>query len=513
MKQVFIRALCLAACLCLIALPSFAEEAPEVRLTLLGHSTGIVLPDKIELDLAVSAGCDGVLTISWPIAGAPVFETPVVTGRNDLSLEIWEESMSAPDGDYTLTVTLRDAAETASDKKSIRISLQNDPKNAPPSVWDETPDTADAAEYRRYRLIDGGAEPPSHETSPGVAAKGETADNYWTLTMGDLSDEAAIWQAMMQPITILDDGKHTAKQTALLRSSPNADTKDNVIGEVTYKSQGVHVLSRTEDGWAQVEVYNTSYGDAFRRSRGKQGYGVTAEKLTGYLPSDILKEITPRDDYGLVIDKLNQTMYIFEKGKMTGTLLVSTGLNNSEQAWNETPAGEFLIASKTGGFWAGNLYCDMGLLLNNGCLIHEVPSVVYESGLHDYSTTEPRLGHKASHGCIRVQRKENKQGQNMKWLWNHLKTNTRVFVWDDATRYTEYPDDATVLYYNTVGGSRYHTTPNCSSVNKRYWPLAPFHYGELTFAPYNELTPCATCSAPKRPETIYKANLKNGFSD
>ena len=281
MKQVFIRALCLAACLCLITLPSFAEEAPEVRLMLLGHSTGIVLPDKIQLDLAANAGCDGVLTVSWPIAGAPVFETPVVAGRNDLSLEIWEKSMSAPDGDYTLTVTLRDAAETASDKKSIRISLQNDPKNAPPSVWDETPNSADAAEYRRYRLIDGGAEPPSHETSPGVAAKGETADNYWTLTMGDPSDEAAIWQAMMQPITILDDGKHTAKQTALLRSSPNADTKDNVIGEVTYKSQGVHVLSRTEDGWAQVEVYNTSYGDAFRRSRGKQGYCVTAEKLTG----------------------------------------------------------------------------------------------------------------------------------------------------------------------------------------------------------------------------------------
>ena len=112
-----------------------------------------------------------------------------------------------------------------------------------------------------------------------------------------------------------------------------------------------------------------------------------------------------------------------------------------------------------------------------------------------------------------MQRKANSGGQNMKWLWNHLKINTRVFIWDDTTRYTEYPDDQTQLYYNTVGGSRYHTTPNCSSVNKRYWPLAPFKYGEITRPPYSELTPCQTCGAPARPETIYKSNLKNGYSD
>ena len=492
---------------------AIAEDAPDVRLTLLGHSTEIALPGDIRLDIAVNASCDGMLTVIWPIAGAPVFESPVEAGRNDLSIEIWDESMTAPDGDYALTLSLRDAESAGTDKKTITIALKNDPDNAPPSVWSMTPDVAEAAEYRHYHAIDSTAEPSSHENSPGTAAKGEKSANYWTITMGDLSDEQAIWQAMMKPITILDDGKHTGKQTCLLRNSPKADSNDNVIGEVTYKSQGVHVLSRTDDGWAQVEVYNTSYGDAYRRSRGRQGYGVTAEKLTGYLPADILKEVTPRDDYGLVIDKLNQTMYIFEKGKLTGTLLVSTGLNNREQQWNETPAGEFLIISKTGGFWAGNLYCDMGLLLNNGCLIHEVPSVVYESGLHDYSSTEPRLGHKASHGCIRVQRKENKQGQSMKWLWNHLKTNTRVFVWDDATRYPEYPYDQTQLYYNAVGGSRYHTTPNCSSVNKRYWPLAPFKYGEITLSPYNELTPCQTCDAPARPETIYQSNLKNGYSD
>ena len=516
MRGNLIRILCLAAVLCLGTgcVSAVSEEAPAVRLTLLGHSADISLPANNRLDIAVNASCDGMLTVRWPISGSPAFESPVSAGRNDLSIEIWDDSMAAPDGSYTLTVTLRDKNSTATVTKSITVTLKNDPKNAPPSVWDLTPDTAAAEEYRHFRPIDESAGPVNHDSSPGVAAEGETGSSYWTLTMGDLSDEAAIWAAMTRPITILDDGKHTGKQTYLLRSTPDSDSKDNIIGEVTYKSQGVHVLSKTGDGWALVEVYNTSYGDAYRKVRGRQGYGVTAEKLTGYVEEDILKEVTPRDDYGLVIDKLNQTMYIFEKGKIIGSLLVSTGLNNSQQSWNETPAGEFLIISKTGGFWAGNLYCDMGLLLNNGCLIHEVPSVVYEeTGTYDYSSTEPKLGQKASHGCIRVQRKENKQGQNMKWLWNHLKTNTRVFVWDDATRYTDYPDDQTVLYYNTVGGSRYHTTPNCSSVNRRYWPLTPFKYGELTLAPYNSLTPCKTCSAPERPETIYNSNLKNGYSD
>ena len=503
-----VRAACLLLLAALLAFPAVAEETP--RLTLLGHSAVIDLAEDAVLELACSVNCDGTLTVRWPLPAAPDFEMPVAEGRNDLSLSVWAEGMSAPDGEYRLTLAFSPAGGGMADEKGITVTLKNDPDNMPPSIWDMETSVAEAGEYRQFTAAEGTV---SHEDTPGVAAAGETVPGYWTMVMGDLTDEQAIWDAMMRPITILDDGKHTGKQTCLLRSTPDDTDKGNVIGEVTYKSQGVHVLERTADGWALVEVYNTSYGDAYRKSRGKAGYGVTAEKLTGYLPAEILKEVKPRDDYGLLIDKMSQTMYIFEKGRLTGTLLVSTGLNNRDQSWNETPAGEFLIISKTGGFWAGNLYCDMGLLLNNGCLIHEVPSVVYDSGLHDYSSTEPKLGQKASHGCIRVQRRENDAGQNMRWLWNHLKTNTRVFVWDDATRYTEYPDDRTVLYYNTVGGSRYHTNEKCASVNKRYWPLAPFRYGELTLAPYDELTPCQTCGAPARPETIYQSNLKNGYTD
>ena len=48
---------------------AIAEDAPDVRLTLLGHSTEIALPGDIRLDIAVNASCDGMLTVIWPIAG------------------------------------------------------------------------------------------------------------------------------------------------------------------------------------------------------------------------------------------------------------------------------------------------------------------------------------------------------------------------------------------------------------------------------------------------------------
>ena len=57
------------------------------------------------------------------------------------------------------------------------------------------------------------------------------------------------------------------------------------------------------------------------------------------------------------------------------------------------------------------------------------------------------------------------------------------------------------LYYNTDGGSYYHTDPNCASVkNKKYLPLTgTFSYAELNSSSYKALKRCATCNAPVRP--------------
>ncbi len=104
------------------------------------------------------------------------------------------------------------------------------------------------------------------------------------------------------------------------------------------------------------------------------------------------------------------------------TLLVSTGLSNAEQPYNETRSGEFLYISATGGFQSDNMFCPRGMKFNDGDLLHEVPYIQrYEGGSKIYSATEPYLGQRASHGCIRVQRKTTPEGINMKWIWDNLK--------------------------------------------------------------------------------------------
>ena len=88
-----------------------------------------------------------------------------------------------------------------------------------------------------------------------------------------------------------------------------------------------------------------------------------------------------------------------------------------------------------------------------------------------------------------------------------------MLIWEDSSRYFDYPDDSQVIYYNPVGGNRYHTNKNCPSVNSRYLPLTAFTYGELTDTRFQDLVPCTKCYAPDRPETIMEKNLANGYTD
>ena len=97
----------------------------------------------------------------------------------------------------------------------------------------------------------------------------------------------------------------------------------------------------------------------------------------------------------------------------------------------------------------------------------------------DYSYTLPYLGFKASHGCIRVQKAANEEGQNILWLWKNIKVNTKVLIWDDTGRRLEYPADDTEVYYNPEGGKYFHQNQNCSSVKDRFLPLTATTYGEL----------------------------------
>ena len=64
---------------------------------------------------------------------------------------------------------------------------------------------------------------------------------------------------------------------------------------------------------------------------------------------------------------------------------------------------------------------------------------------------------------------------------------------------TPKPDAESRLYYNADGGKKYHSVPDCKSVNSKYIPLSPFKFGDLNTNKFKSLVPCAECRAPARP--------------
>ena len=103
-----------------------------------------------------------------------------------------------------------------------------------------------------------------------------------------------------------------------------------------------------------------------------------------------------------------------------------------------------------------------------------------------------------------MHRVANEDGYNHQWIWDNLrsKKNVKLIVWDDDGRKLERLDDSESVYYNPDGGKKYHADARCSSVRSTYLPLTAVSYGELTRYPYTQLTPCGTCGAPERPETV-----------
>ena len=267
---------------------------------------------------------------------------------------------------------------------------------------------------------------------------------------------------------------------------------------MTCQTQGVRVLERGEE-WSLVECYSSS----FHNSPVLNWNAL----VQGYVKTKYLKEVTPNQEMGFVVDKLTQRLYVFREGKLYSTLVVSTGLTNQRQPYNETRSGEFLMTSKVGTFSSDNLKCGLAIRFNKGDMIHEVPYIETSGGGKDYSNCESKLGIKASHGCIRVQRKRTPEGVNMAWIWKNHKKNTKLIIWEDwQGRQIPVPAADTPLYYNPKGGVYYHSEDHCESVQRTDITFVAFPYGELDQEPYSALKPCGYCAPLPRVAEIEAVN-------
>ncbi len=320
------------------------------------------------------------------------------------------------------------------------------------------------------------------------------AGTYWGTPM-DITDEEAVWAMLTAPFTYYDA---TYKGQRKIYAEPS--TESRTIGVITGTSQGVRVIEVLDNGWTLIETYSSTFHD-----NSVEAWNMLVQ---GYVETRRLKTKQVDKKYHMVVDKLTQRLYIFSEGKLLTTLLISTGLSNEKQPYNETRSGEFLFSSPTGGFWSDNMFAPLGMKFNDGDLLHEVPYVQRSnSNTRIYTTTEPFLGQRASHGCIRVQRKKNADGYNMQWIWDNYKNMGRIVVWEDwQGRQVEYPAADTVLYYNANGGSYYHKEDHCESA-KSSIVFTPFTYAELDTGVYAELEFCPYCAPALRRAEIDEINL------
>jgi len=497
------------------------------------YLTSIVPTKDIEtqtMTVDFYASVEGLLTVGvyrgnvWSL-----LENRSVSGG--MSQIVWDAS-AMKEGTTALTLTLTDATGFSSNEEHISVSpeefgvvfatpvptatpepieyvltpvqvLTGEP--LPGDEWDAPIDIDHAEAEEAVAEPEPTATPvpveeivytPSYGSAYPLTEKDE--GTYWGTPM-DITDEEAIWTMLTSPFTYYDA---THKGQRKIYAEP--DTESRQIGVITGSSQAVRVIETLDNGWTLIETYSSTFHD--------NSVDAWNMLVQGYVKTSNLKTKQVNKKYHIVVDKLTQRLYLFGEGKLITTLLVSTGLSNEKQPYNETRSGDFLYISATGGFWSDNMFAPMGMKFNDGDLLHEVPYVQRSnSNTRIYTTTEPFLGQRASHGCIRVQRKLNADGYNMKWIWDNRKDIGRLVVWEDwQGRQVAYPADDLTLYYNAEGGTYYHKEDHCDSA-KSGIVFTPFTYAELDTGDFADLEFCPYCAPALRRAEIDKINQEHAI--
>ena len=254
---------------------------------------------------------------------------------------------------------------------------------------------------------------PDETTAFSLAIEPEPEEILPVTVTGDImpsrdADDSEIWRAMMQPSVVVDIDplKHQNVYT-------EPDAKSGNLGTLHGQTQGLCVLE-IDDEWAKIGAWNHE----------------EAEYIEGWVPVSHLKVVEPNPEYGLLVDKTNQTMTVFRNGERIETLLVSTGRMDQGKLDRETSAGCFLTGLHRVDFSTQGLKYDFVIQYDGGNLLHQIP---YSSdGNRDFTQGKAYLGSKASHACIRIQDEPGEQnGINAYWIWTHLPYRTRVIILDD----------------------------------------------------------------------------------
>ncbi len=255
---------------------------------------------------------------------------------------------------------------------------------------------------------------PSYYSEFSLNVSGEAAEKPDIFITGDImpdseSSDEEIWNLMIQPSVVVDIG-YTDHQ----RVYAGTDAESGIIGTFHGQTQALEVLEIRDD-WVKVSAWNHESG----------------AKIVGWVLRKKLKVEYPSVRYGILIDKKNQTLSVFEGGKRIETLMVSTGRMEKGALYQETAAGSFLTGLHRVDYSTNGDRYDFVIQYDGGNLIHQIP-YRHGNGKKLFSDGQAYLGAKASHACIRVQSEAGKEaGLNAYWLWTHIPYHTRVIIMDD----------------------------------------------------------------------------------
>lgn len=366
----------------------------------------------------------------------------VAAGANSYEWACLANGAQVPAGEYALIFTLATANGVESMAQHVYVQVQSEETAEPVStgIIIEDASIPTTNEEGEDAAADGTQESEESEEeveptpTPGISAPYSTFDDgtFWSMTPGELDDDV-IWDILMQPITVYDDGKIKGAEHVYLMENP--DGTGAKVAQIHGKSQGLHIISpENEHGYVLVEAFSNYDPDYQPTTDEEREHAFDLKQ--GYIKTSGLKTVDVKTDYAILIDKKTQRLYIYEDGKRITELLIATGKIEKNKYYNETIPGEYITISHVGGFWSGNMYCDMAIRINGGILLHEVPHKVNADKSKNYSSFEAYLGSKQSHGCIRIQRLKNEDGYNHRWLWENLdrKGGYKVIIWDDLNR-------------------------------------------------------------------------------
>ena len=230
--------------------------------------------------------------------------------------------------------------------------------------------------------------------------------------------DAEIWTKMMQTSVVVTEGK-LGHQNVYDRPSRDG----NVLGTLHGQTQCLEVLETRgngEDAWSLIRAWEHEDG----------------AQVTGWVPSRKLTMAWPNSRYGLLVDKKEQTLTLFEAGHRVAEIPISTGLVAKDDLIRETAAGIFLTEKHEEGFSTGGFRYDYPLRYDGGNMIHRVGWETVNK-TEDFTREAALLGQKASHGCVRIpQEATGESGINAYWLWTHLPYHTRVIILDDPEERT-----------------------------------------------------------------------------